>query len=110
LSGGLQLFCPGQRDQFVDLLLPVEEAGEYALAVYFTKAADYGIVTAEIDGAAVGEKFNGFNNGVVPSGGIGFGTVALAKGDHVLTFRCRDKDPRSINYFMGIDCLTLTRR
>ena len=42
--------------------------------------------------------------------GIGFGTVALARGDHVLTFRCRDKDPRSINYFMGIDCLTLARR
>ncbi len=110
LSGGLQLFCPGQRGQFVELLLPVEEAGEYALVIYFTKAADYGIVTVEIDGTAIGERFNGFNNGVVPSGGIGFGTAALAKGDHVLAFRCRDKDPRSINYFMGIDCLTLARR
>ena len=103
-----QLFCPGQKNQFVELELPAKEPGTYDLAIYFTKAGDYGILEAELDGKPIGERWNGVNNGIVTSGPVSFGKVTLSAGTHRLLFRCRDKDPNSSNYFMGIDCLTLT--
>ncbi len=110
LSGEVHRWCPGRQGQFIDLELPVKEAGTYALVIYFVKAADYGIVEVELDGKPVGGKVNCYSNGVAPSGGIGLGDVTLAAGNHTLTFRCREKDERSINYFMGIDCLTLRKK
>jgi hypothetical protein len=110
LSGETQRWCPGKQNQFIDLELPVKEAGTYALALYFVKAADYGIVEVELDGVKIGEKVNCYSNGVVPSGGVGFGEVKLTAGNHTLTFRCKEKDSRSIGYFMGIDCLTMKKK
>jgi len=107
-SGEVQLFCPGREGEFVELQLPVAKTSRYALDIYFTKAGDYGIVEVELDGKPVGSKFNGYNNGVIPSGKVSFGTVELAEGPHRILFRSREKDERSSNCFMGIDALTLT--
>ena len=106
-SGGAQLFCPGERNGWVTVEVPVREAGLHAVEVYFTQAADYGMVEVEIDGKRVGEPFNGYHDGVVPSGKVLVGEMDLAVGTRQMTFRCREKDPKSSNYFFGIDCVRL---
>jgi D-arabinan exo alpha-(1,3)/(1,5)-arabinofuranosidase (non-reducing end) len=105
-----QLFCPGERNESVVLQLKVMEGGRYEVAIYFTRAADYGIVEVELDGKRIGQPFNGYHEGVTPSGKVSFGEIDLSAGDHRLTFRSGEKDPRSSNYFMGIDCIGLERR
>jgi hypothetical protein len=55
----------------------------------------------------VGPPFDGLQPAVFPSGKIEFGTLTLDKGPHRLRFTAVDKNPKSTNYFMGIDCLKL---
>jgi hypothetical protein len=108
-SGDTQLFfTPPAKGAFVTLELTVPEAGRYELAVYYTKAVDYGIVQLHLDGKAIGQPFDGFNNGVIPSGRIAYGTVELAAGKHPLKFEVTGKNAASTGYYAGIDCITLT--
>jgi hypothetical protein len=72
-------------------------------------APDYGIVEVSMDDMKVGQPFDGFHAAVVPSGKIELGTVALSAGAHRIRFTAIDKNPKSANFFMGIDCLTLER-
>jgi hypothetical protein len=107
-SGSNELFAPGQKDLSVTLELPVAKAGRFALAIYLTKAGDYGIVDVSLDGQKVGRPFDGFNAGVVPGGKVDYGVHDLSAGPHRLRFEVHSKNPGSSGYFMGIDCLTLT--
>jgi len=107
-SGGTQVFFrPQEKGARVTFEVVVAKAGRYALAVYYTKAIDYGIVQLSVDGTPAGKPFDGFNNGVIPSGKIDCGTVELAKGKHQLTFEVVGKNDAATGYFVGIDCLTL---
>jgi hypothetical protein len=108
-SNGEQLFCSGGKRGYVDLDILADGALEdrYRLDIYFTRAPDYGMVEVSLDGKKLGEIFDGFDEEVVPSGKIEFGEVELTKGHHCLRFTVIDKNPRSTNYFMGIDCLDL---
>ena len=108
-SGDTQLFfTPPAKGAYVTLEVSVAQAGRYDLDVYYTKAVDYGIVQLSLDGKAIGQPFDGFNNGVVPSGKIAYGTVELAAGKHQLKFELIGKNPAATGFYAGIDCLTLT--
>ena len=108
-SGNTQLFFrPDAKGAFVTLQATAPRAGRYALAVYYTKAIDYGIVQLHVDGKAVGKPFDGFNNGVVPSGKVDYGTIELAAGKHPLKFQVAGKNEAATGYYVGIDCVTLT--
>ncbi|MBU4286419.1 MAG: hypothetical protein KKD76_05870, partial [Verrucomicrobia bacterium] len=107
-SGAQQLFCPGRKGQFVVLEVPVAEAGRYLLDIYFTKAADYGIVEVGLDGKRIGLPFDGYSGGVIPSGKVSYGECELTAGSHLLRLEVNGKNQASSNYGMGIDCLTLT--
>jgi len=107
-SGGTQLFFrPRAKGAHVTLELSVPKDGRYELDVYYTKAVDYGIVQLHLDGKAIGQPFDGFNNGVIPSGKVAYGTVELEAGKHKVKFQVVGKNKASTGYFMGIDCLTL---
>lgn len=109
-SGEAQLFfTPKAQGAYLIVELPVPKPGRYELAVYYTKAADYGIVRLHLGGKALGEPFDGFNRGVVPSGKVSYGTVDLAAGNHQLKFELIGKNAASTGYYLGIDCLTLSR-
>jgi WD40 repeat protein len=106
-SNGHQLFCGAAKGGSVGLEVAAPAKGDYRLDIYFTKAPDFGTVEVSIDGSTVGKPFDGFNPAVIPSGKIAFGTVTLEKGPHWVRFTAVDKNPKSSNYFMGIDCLKL---
>ncbi len=108
-SGGSQLFfTPHAKGAYVTVQLNVPKAGRYELAVYYTKAVDYGIVQLALDGKALGDPFDGFNNGVIPSGKVPYGAVELAEGKHQAKFEVIGKNPAATDFYAGIDCLTLS--
>jgi len=103
-----QLFCPGELNLRVVLEFEVGERRNYELDIYFTKAPDYGIVEVLVDGKVVGKPFDGYSPTVEPSGKVNFGIIELSEGKHTIEFRTIGKNEKSTNYFMGIDCITLT--
>jgi len=107
-SGDSHLFfTPPAKGASVTVELNVPKAGRYDLAVYYTKAIDYGIVQLSLDGKTLGEPFDGFNQGVIPSGKVSYGTVELTEGKHPLKFEVIGKNPAATGFYAGIDCLTL---
>jgi hypothetical protein len=106
-SNGCQLFCAAEKGGYVELAVAIPRPGRYALTVHFTKARDYGVVEVRVDGSPVGEPFDGYHPGVLPTGGVPVGTAALGPGTHRVRFTAVDKNAESRNYFMGIDCLKL---
>jgi serine/threonine-protein kinase len=108
-SNSYQLFCRAEKGSSVVLGVTVPAKGDYQVAVYFTKGPDYGIVEVSVDDRKLGKPFDSFDAAIIPSGKIEFGTVALDAGAHRMRFAAIDTNPKSSNYFMGIDCLTLER-
>ena len=106
-SNGKQLACAPREGGFVELEVDVPRAGHYRLDVHFTKAPDYGLVETSLDGRRVGPVFDGYNETVVPSGQIEYGTFEVGEGPHRLRFTAVDRNPKSENYWMGIDCVRL---
>lgn len=102
-----QLFVAAMKGGHVTLSFDVPITSTYRLDIFFTKAHDFGIAEIALDGKPVGQRFDGFNKVVVPSGRVNFGSVDLAEGAHELRFTVVDKNSESSNYFLGIDCLEL---
>ncbi|MCS6860166.1 MAG: DUF2961 domain-containing protein, partial [Abditibacteriales bacterium] len=73
-------FRPPQAGAFFTLQLPVRTTGKYRLSVYLTKAIDYGKVQISLNGKDIGGVFDGFNDGVIPSGKVDLGEVELTAG------------------------------
>jgi hypothetical protein len=110
-SGDSQVwFRPSAPNAYFELVAPVKEVGTYTLTGYFTKAVDYGQVQVSVDGKNVGPVFDGFNEGVIPSGPVVFGTVDLTAGRHVVRFTVTGKNAKSIGYMVGVDALSLTKK
>lgn len=110
-SGDAQLFFrPTAPGAFVAFEVTVEETGTFEIAARFTRAADYGRVQASIDGRPFGKIFDGFNRGVTPSGRVVLGSEYVRKGSHTLRFTVQGKDDASTGFFVGIDCVSLTKK
>jgi hypothetical protein len=92
---------------FVEIPVDVPETGRYTLEVRLTRAPDYGRVEVALDGRKMGGVFDGYDEQVAPAEPLRLGTVELPKGSHRLRFTAVDKDPRSSDYFMGIDWVKL---
>ena len=92
------------------MVVPVKEAGTYTLTAYFTKAVDYGQVQVSVGGKATGPVFDGFNDGVIPSGPVVLGTVDLTPGRHPIRFEVVGKNAKSIGYMVGVDALSLVKK
>ncbi len=97
--------APGDK---LDLAVKVEKAGRYAVGVNLTRAADYAVVQFHVDGKALGERADLFNNGVIRTPLLPLGTLDLAAGDHVLTVEIVGaNDQAKKAYMFGIDELSL---
>jgi hypothetical protein len=109
-SGGAQLFFKATKvgDNMV-LTINVPTAGTYDLSAVMTKARDYGIVSLAVDGAQLGQPFDGYHSSVTVNNNVDFGSVQLSAGAHQLIFSLVGKNPSSINYFVGIDYLLLLK-
>jgi hypothetical protein len=108
-SNGRHLFCRARKGGHVELAFDVAQTGDYALDIYFTRAPDYGQVEVSVDGKKVGQVFDGYRASLAPSGKVSFGSLHLDGTRHRLRFKVVDKRPQSKGYYLGVDCLVLTR-
>jgi hypothetical protein len=107
-SNGKHLACASQKGGFVELEVDVPQAGRYQLDVRLTRSSDYGRVEASLDGRRVGPGFDGYSEALAPSVKVTYGTFELTEGPHRLRFTAVDRNPKSADYKMGMDCVRLT--
>ncbi|MFO0890030.1 MAG: DUF2961 domain-containing protein [Isosphaeraceae bacterium] len=110
-SGNQQLFWVGGKPGAkLELELPVKQAGTYSLSAAFTRAGDYGNVELALDGRPLGKAIPLYqpSPAVVHSGPVPLGDAELSAGNHTLSLTIKDRDPRSSNYFVGVDWIKLS--
>jgi len=96
---------PGDK---LTLALPVAEAGRYELKGLLTKAIDYGIVQLSLDGAKLGDPIDLYNDGVIPTKLLSFGTHDLTAGRHELTVEITGANEKAKKaYMFGLDYVLL---
>ena len=87
-SNNAQLLWIGKAGDTLTLTLPAQAAGTYDLVGYFTKAADYGQASFALNGSPLTTHFDGYHDGVIPSGpvvpgdGDPAGGPVYSGGDH----------------------------
>jgi hypothetical protein len=106
-SGGAQAWIHGTKagDKTV-LGFNVPTTGSYQLSTVLTKAADYGIVDAQIDGNAA-VSFDGYRASGVGTQTVALGTVPLTAGDHQFVVTVTGKNEAATGYLVGVDLLDL---
>lgn len=100
-------FRPTAAGASFTLEVPVETTGRYRVLVYLTKAVDYGQVEMRLDGRKVGSTFDGYHEGVIPSGPVDLGTMELSSGAHRLQFTVTGKNAQATGYLVGVDAIQL---
>lgn len=101
---------PAKAGEWVELALPVKEAGRYEVVVYLTKAIDYGIAQFSVNGQALGKPFDGFHDGVVASGPVSLGTLDLPAGDAKLRLEVTGKNEKATGFMAGLDAVVLKKQ
>ncbi|WP_165228389.1 glycoside hydrolase family 172 protein [Aquisphaera insulae] len=109
-SGDDQLWWrPAEAGARLELEIPVEKAGTYALSAAFTKACDYGIFELTLDGKPLREiDLYAAKPNVLHTGAVPLGTAALEPGNHVLAAKAAGKNAASVGYMLGLDWVKLT--
>jgi hypothetical protein len=96
---------PGDK---LELAIPIEKAGRYALSVALTKAADYAIIQLALDERKLGPPLDLYHDGVIPTGPLAMGTHDLTVGEHKLTIQITGANPAAIKaYMFGLDYVKL---
>jgi hypothetical protein len=90
---------------WIELRLPEQEPGRYALDLFMTKAVDYGIIAVSINGARRGTFDLWSGRGVLPTGALKLGDVELGGHADVIRFAVEGKNPNALSPFFqfGID-------
>lgn len=108
-SNGGQLWwtgaAPGNR---LILEFEINKTGKYELGIQLTKAIDYGIVQLSLDGQPLGSPIDLYNDGVIPTGLLPFGTIDLSKGHHQLAAEIVGASDKAVKgYMVGVDYISL---
>lgn len=91
----------------VTVRFTVPATGTYDASWVLTKAPDYGIVQLAVDGAALGDPFDGYEPGRVLIAPPLTGTLQLTAGTHELTMTVTGKNDASTGFLAGLDLLKL---
>ncbi|MBP8131910.1 MAG: DUF2961 domain-containing protein [Candidatus Hydrogenedentes bacterium] len=100
-------FTPPSSEASVTFEARVERAGARTVCAYFTKAPDYGVYQLLVDGAPLGEPFDGYHESVARSDRVCFGAQEFSEGPHQFAFKCVGKNEQSSSYMLGLDVLEL---
>jgi putative membrane-bound dehydrogenase-like protein len=110
-SNGAQLWWTGGKPgNTLTLAVPVEKAGKFSLKAVLTKARDYGMIEASLDGEPIeAAKLDLFNTPqVIITDELDWGTHELAAGDHKLTVKLTGANPQAVkSYMFGLDYVRL---
>jgi WD40 repeat protein len=101
------LIGQAENGGYAELRLDVTRTGRYALGIHFMTGPEGGLTEVSLDSQVLGRPFNSFHATYGRSGRIAFGTLPLREGRHRLRFRAVGKDPRSKDYYFGVDYLEL---
>ena len=99
------------KGDWIDLRLPEQEPGVYALDLFLTKAADYGIIAVYVNEVELG-RFDLLSlREVVPTGALKLGNVKLRGRKNVLRLEVVGKNPNAAPpfYQFGIDGIRITK-
>jgi hypothetical protein len=109
-SGASQLWWVGGAPKArLELEMPFQKAGTYAITAAFTKAGDYGTVQLSLDNTPLGDPIDlyaPFPN-VLHTGPILLGNATLDEGHQTLSITLTGKNPKSTNYLVGMDWIKL---
>jgi hypothetical protein len=100
------MFAHNTKDgDWIELQLPEQEPGRYALEVFMTKAADYGIVVVSVNGTRRGTFDLWSGRGVLPTDALKLGDVELSGSEDVIRFAVEGTNPNAASPFFqfGID-------
>ncbi len=106
-SGGAQLwFQSGAANASFTVSFEVPKAGRYKMSAIVTRAIDYGIFTASVDGNPVGQPYDAYSP-MLQVQPASYGELELAAGKHTLTITVTGKNPESRWFLAGLDLLEL---
>jgi hypothetical protein len=100
------MFANGTRQgDWVELRLPEQGPGQHALEIFFTKAADYGIVSVTVNEVELGNFDLWSAREILPTGALKLGDVELRGSKNVLRVEVVGKNPNAAApfYQFGID-------
>jgi hypothetical protein len=106
------MFASGtQQGDWIELRLPELEPGLYALEIFFTKAADYGIVAVFANEAPLGEFDLWSPRDIVPTGALQLGDVQLGGRKNALRLEVVGKNPNAAAPFFqfGIEGIRIEK-
>jgi hypothetical protein len=98
------------------LTLPLQVVGDgnYEVIGFFTRAGDYGIIRASINGRKSDTWIDAYSNTVEPTGSVSLGRFDLKKGANEMVIEIAGKDFRSAGfadgYLVGIDGFSLLKK
>jgi hypothetical protein len=100
---------PSSNGAYIDLGINVPAEGDYEIVVRYTTSWDYAVVTAFLDGKALGSPTDCYTPEVLLTQPISLGRVHLAPGQHVLRFQATGKNEASKGFLMGIDYVSVKK-
>lgn len=102
---------PGDQ---LTLPLQIAEEGNYEVIGFFTRAGDYGIIHASINGQRSETWIDAYSNTVESTGAVSLGRFNLKKGINEIVIEIAGKDFRSSGfgdgYLVGIDGFSLLKK
>jgi hypothetical protein len=107
------MFANGtKKGDWVELRLPEWEPGLHALEIFFTKAADYGIVSVTVNEAELGTFDLWSAREILPTGALKLGDVELSGSKNVLRVEVVGKNPNAAApfYQFGIDGIRIGKQ
>jgi hypothetical protein len=90
---------------WIELRLPEREPGHYAFEIFFTKAADYGVIAVFVNEVRLGDFDLWSARDILPTGALKLGDVELFSRKNVLRLEVAGKNPNAAPpfYQFGID-------
>ena len=111
-SGGEQLFLRGKKQgDFVELEIPVKDAGPQKVALYGTRSWDYGILRFSINGKAAEKDYDAYGKDPAASGPVDLGVFEPKDGRMILRVEVVGANPASkgTQSYFGLDCVVLSK-
>ena len=111
-SGGKQMFVrANQPGDFVELRIPVAEAGPKRVTLYATKSRDYGILRFSINGNPAAKDFDAYSKQSMASGPIDVGVFEPKDGEMVLRVEVvgANPDATGTKSYFGLDGVVLSK-
>lgn len=116
LSGDFMLSFDSGGDGKFSLAVPVKEAGNYNVKIFYVRGETFGIAQLAVNGKPAGNPTDlflrtveGLSRPIWPPKEYALPGISLKEGLNVFEFTVNSKNPESSAYRIGIDCIVLEK-